>query len=66
MHARIFGCFHNPPKSDMDYRNFDVHNYVILLHAYAYRGPQFAVSVKGLLKSLYRTDWRNLEMGNKA
>ena len=33
-HAVLFECFHNPPNSGMNYRIFNVCNYVTFLHAY--------------------------------
>ena len=32
----LFWCFHNPPNSDMDYKVFNLHKFVIFLLGYIY------------------------------
>ena len=46
--AGLFQCFHNPPNSDVDYRIFNMHIFVIFLPAYTHGGPWFIVSSEGL------------------
>ena len=35
----LLSCFHNPPNSDMDYRSFNVHTYMVVrMRAYTHWG----------------------------
>ena len=42
----LFWCFHNPPNSDMDYRIFNVHNYVVFLNADTQKGTSVSSLVR--------------------